>query len=181
VAHTFLALRAGGIVNIDDSSAVSSVADHGQSLPDAGAANLILTNVSAPAAQAGGFVLPQAESTPMVSRAGSVPVFLQVDSAPGTVTAFHSDPSSTASTVSTTSAGLTLVTFSSMAGASIFSPAVDGGSAGSVTIAALPSDGWFVVPSASNEYGDTQVAAGDGFSFDVATGEFTAAADWFIV
>lgn len=37
--------------------------------------------------------------------------------------------------------------------------------------------GWFIVPSASNEYGDAQVAA-DGFAFDVAAGEF--AADWFL-
>jgi hypothetical protein len=37
--------------------------------------------------------------------------------------------------------------------------------------------GWFVVPSASNEYGDVHVAA-DGFVFDVAAGEF--AGDWFL-
>jgi len=38
--------------------------------------------------------------------------------------------------------------------------------------------GWFIVPSAGNEYGDVHVAS-DGFTFDVAAGEFTA--DWFLV
>lgn len=38
--------------------------------------------------------------------------------------------------------------------------------------------GWFIVPSASNEYGNVHVA-GDGFVFDVAIGEFTG--DWFLV
>ena len=47
-----------------------------------------------------------------------------------------------------------------------------------VNVANYSDHGWFIVPSASNEYGDTQVA-GDGFVFDVAAGEFTA--DWFFV
>lgn len=36
--------------------------------------------------------------------------------------------------------------------------------------------GWFIVPSASNEYGSAYAAAGD-FAFDVAAGEFSA--EWF--
>lgn len=42
--------------------------------------------------------------------------------------------------------------------------------------------GWFIVPSASAEYGDAHVdmaAATDGFAFDMATGDFTS--DWFLV
>jgi hypothetical protein len=43
-----------------------------------------------------------------------------------------------------------------------------------------PSDnGWFVVPSAANEYGEAYAAADDGFAFDVAAGEF--AVDFFFV
>jgi hypothetical protein len=40
-------------------------------------------------------------------------------------------------------------------------------------------DGWFVVPSAANEYGQAYAAASDGFAFDVAAGEFTV--DFFFV
>jgi hypothetical protein len=54
---------------------------------------------------------------------------------------------------------------------------------GSDTLASLELDGaayadhgWFVVPSASNEYGPAYAAA-DGFAFDVAAGEFSS--DWF--
>lgn len=41
--------------------------------------------------------------------------------------------------------------------------------------------GWFIVPSATAEYGDGHVdmAAVDGFVFDMAAGEFTS--DWFLV
>lgn len=49
----------------------------------------------------------------------------------------------------------------------------------SIDSAAYADHGWFVVPSASNEYGDTVYAAGDGFSFDVATGDFTS--DWVFI
>ena len=38
--------------------------------------------------------------------------------------------------------------------------------------------GWFIVPSASNEYGPAYAVA-DDFSFDVAAGEFSS--DWFWV
>jgi len=40
-------------------------------------------------------------------------------------------------------------------------------------------DGWFVVPSAANEYGEAYAAADDGFAWDVAAGEF--AVDFFFV
>lgn len=40
-------------------------------------------------------------------------------------------------------------------------------------------DGWFVVPSAANEYGQAYAAADDGFAWDVAAGEF--AVDFFFV
>jgi hypothetical protein len=40
-------------------------------------------------------------------------------------------------------------------------------------------NGWFIVPSAANEYGQAYAAAGDGFAFDVAAGEF--AVDFFFV
>ena len=44
--------------------------------------------------------------------------------------------------------------------------------------AALPADGWYIVPSAANEYGQAYAAA-DGFDFNVATGDF--ASDWAFV
>jgi hypothetical protein len=37
--------------------------------------------------------------------------------------------------------------------------------------------GWFIVPSAANEYGEAAYAAAGDFAFDVAAGEFSA--DWF--
>jgi len=40
-------------------------------------------------------------------------------------------------------------------------------------------DGWFIVPSAANEYGQAYAAADDGFAWDVAAGEFTV--DFFFV
>ena len=40
-------------------------------------------------------------------------------------------------------------------------------------------DGWFIVPSAANEYGEAYAAADDGFAWDVAAGEFTV--DFFFV
>ncbi len=40
-------------------------------------------------------------------------------------------------------------------------------------------NGWFIVPSAANEYGEAYAAAGDGFAWDVAAGEFTV--DFFFV
>jgi hypothetical protein len=43
---------------------------------------------------------------------------------------------------------------------------------------AYADHGWFVVPSASNEYGAAYVSA-DDFAFDLAAGEFSA--DWFWV
>jgi hypothetical protein len=56
---------------------------------------------------------------------------------------------------------------------------------GSDTLASLSLDGpayadhgWFVVPSAANEYGEAYAAA-DDFAFDVAAGEFSS--DWFWV
>jgi hypothetical protein len=49
----------------------------------------------------------------------------------------------------------------------------------SIDSTAYADHGWFVVPSASNEYGDAVAAAGDGFSFDVAAGEFTS--DWVFI
>src|ERR1043165_7897753 len=59
---------------------------------------------------------------------------------------------------------------------------------GGGTLASLAIDssgygdhGWFIVPSASAEYGDAHfdVAGADGFEFNVAAGEFTS--DWFLV
>jgi hypothetical protein len=49
----------------------------------------------------------------------------------------------------------------------------------SIDSAAYADHGWFVVPSAGNEYGDVAYTAGDGFSFDVAAGEFTG--DWVFI
>jgi len=56
---------------------------------------------------------------------------------------------------------------------------------GSEALASLSLDGpayadhgWFIVPSAANEYGESYAAA-DDFAFDVAAGEFSA--DWFWV
>lgn len=56
---------------------------------------------------------------------------------------------------------------------------------GAETLASLGLDGpsyadhgWFIVPSASNEYGSAYAAA-DDFAFDLAAGEFSA--DWFWV
>lgn len=40
-------------------------------------------------------------------------------------------------------------------------------------------DGWFIVPSAANEYGQAYAAGDGGFEFDVASGSF--ASDWFWV
>jgi hypothetical protein len=40
-------------------------------------------------------------------------------------------------------------------------------------------NGWFVVPSAANEYGPAYAAANDGFAWDTAAGEFTV--DFFFV
>lgn len=45
-----------------------------------------------------------------------------------------------------------------------------------LSFASYADNGWFIVPSAANEYGEG-FASGDGFAFNVATGEFTA--DWF--
>jgi hypothetical protein len=49
----------------------------------------------------------------------------------------------------------------------------------SIDSAAYADHGWFIVPSAANEYGDAVATAGDGFSFDVAAGEFTS--DWVFI
>ena len=49
----------------------------------------------------------------------------------------------------------------------------------SIDAATYGDHGWLIVPSASNEYGDAVATAGDGFSFDVAAGEFTA--DWVFI
>jgi hypothetical protein len=49
----------------------------------------------------------------------------------------------------------------------------------SIDSAAYGDHGWLIVPSASNEYGDAVATAGDGFSFDVAAGEFTS--DWVFI
>jgi len=49
----------------------------------------------------------------------------------------------------------------------------------SIDSAAYADYGWFIVPSASNEYGDAVATAGDGFSFDVAAGAFTG--DWVFI
>ena len=49
----------------------------------------------------------------------------------------------------------------------------------SIDSTAYADHGWFIVPSASNEFGDGLYAAGDGFSFDVATGDF--ASDWVFI
>jgi len=38
--------------------------------------------------------------------------------------------------------------------------------------------GWFIVPSADNEYGQAAYAAADGFGFDAAAGDFST--DWFV-
>jgi len=56
-----------------------------------------------------------------------------------------------------------------------------GESLGPMTLAWADSadDGWFVVPSAANEYGQAYAAADDGFAWDVAAGEF--AVDFFFV
>lgn len=55
-----------------------------------------------------------------------------------------------------------------------------GGGDGFVSLAMNSPDysdhGWFVVPSAANEYGASYAAA-DGFVWDIASGEF--ASDWF--
>ena len=45
--------------------------------------------------------------------------------------------------------------------------------------ASFADHGWFIVPSAANEYGDSYAASADGFTWNVAAGEFTA--DWFFV
>jgi len=57
---------------------------------------------------------------------------------------------------------------------------------GADTLASLAVDGpdyadhgWLIVPSTTNEYGPAYAAAADGFSFDVAAGEFSS--DWFWV
>jgi hypothetical protein len=165
-----VALRAGGIVNVDGSSQAAAAADHGQSLSDAGAAQLVLSGAGTTGGQTAAF-----------SQA-TLPLFLRADSAPVSVTDFHSDQPST---VSTGSAGLTLsyssagATVTMMSG-SVFNT-IDHAGDPSVTInyAALPADGWFIVPSAANEYGDAVYAAGDGFGFDVATGDF--ASDWVFI
>ena len=49
----------------------------------------------------------------------------------------------------------------------------------SIDSTAYADHGWFIVPSASNEYGDAVATAGDGFSFDVAAGTFTS--DWVFI
>ena len=49
----------------------------------------------------------------------------------------------------------------------------------SLALADASDDGWFVVPSAANEYGQAYAAANDGFAWDVAAGEFSV--DFFFV
>jgi hypothetical protein len=48
----------------------------------------------------------------------------------------------------------------------------------SIAITNAADHGWFIVPSAANEYGESFVA-GDGFEWNVAAGEFSG--DWFFV
>jgi hypothetical protein len=56
----------------------------------------------------------------------------------------------------------------------------DGESLAPMSLAWADSDnGWFIVPSAANEYGQAYAAANDGFAWDVAAGEF--AVDFFFV
>ena len=53
------------------------------------------------------------------------------------------------------------------------------GSLAPLSLGAHWSNGWFVVPSAANEYGQAYAAGDGGFEFDVASGSF--ASDWFWV
>lgn len=171
MAHSFLALRAGGIVNVDDSSAV---ADHGQSLPDAaaaGAAQLVLSSGSATVAQASTLVLPQAQSAPAFSLVVSAPASSQAVVVPD-----FSQAASAPVVVNDTHASLEL----RAGGADASSDSVASSEASNLLSLNqhFLDNGWFVVPSAENEYGPVY-AAGDGFGWDVATGEFSA--DWFFV
>jgi hypothetical protein len=105
-------------------------------------------------------------SVPVVSQSALLTVSASVVTAPGgTVTAGNGG---------LTSGGLTSASSGDTSGAS----ASDSAGAAGALFASLPDDGWFIVPSAANEYGQAY-AAGDGFVWDVATGEF--AADWFFV
>lgn len=168
MAHTFLALRAGGIVNFDDLSPVSSVADRGQSSPDAGAAQFVPSGAGMTSGQASALLLPQADfslavSAPASSQAVVVPNFSPAVSAPVVVNDAHAPLELRAggADVSTDSAA----------------------SSESSTLLSLNQhfldNGWFIVPSADNEYGPVVYAAGDGFGWDASAGEFSA--DWFVV
>lgn len=113
--------------------------------------------------------LPQANSAPHVVAALEVPSASQVTSSAqpvsGAVAMAHNIGQFAALTVS---APVGALAFSTSSAADFDSGALH---------ASLP-DGWFIVPSAGNEYGQAYVA-GDGLVWDVAAGEFSA--DWFFV
>lgn len=159
MAHTFLALRAGGIINIDDSSQGSSVADHGQIAPTALAADPVQS-----LATGGTTVTVPQLSMPVLQTAD--PAAPQLVAVPGVVTDPHGSlelRSGDTVTVSSSSDG----TDGSEASALL-----------SLNQLSFLDNGWFVVPSADNEYGPAVYAAADDYGWSVAAGEFST--DWFI-
>jgi hypothetical protein len=168
VAH-IMAFRGGGIVNVDDSSQVFSVADRGQSASTAvtaDSAQLFLSGV-------GAVTTTGQDSAPVLSQAVSLPAFLQAGAAPQFV--------SVASVVTELQGQTSLLHGADSPGSGGGEIARGGESLAPMSLAWSDSsdNGWFIVPSAANEYGQTYVAANDGFAWDVAAGEFTV--DFFFV
>jgi hypothetical protein len=106
---------------------------------------------------------PIFSSAPLLPQSGAAPQLLQVSSV---VTELQGPASSLHGADLPSSGG----------GGEI---ARGGESLAPLSLAWSSDDGWFIVPSAANEYGQAYAAANDGFAFDVAAGEFTV--DFFFV
>ncbi|MEA2873462.1 MAG: hypothetical protein QOH67_3438 [Hyphomicrobiales bacterium] len=109
---------------------------------------------------------PVFSSAPLLPQSGAAPQFVSVSSV---VTDLQGSTSLLRGAESPSSGG---------GGSEI---ARDGESLAPMSLAWADSsdNGWFIVPSAANEYGEAYAAAGDGFAWDVAAGEFTV--DFFFV
>jgi hypothetical protein len=128
-------------------------------------------SVSGPTTQAAG---PQHTAVPVASQSGAqslAPGMLQIVSAPAPVAGVVAPLGDSGSGTLKLAGELTGQSSGTIG---------DSGTSDAATLGGLHlADGWFVVPSAANEYGQTYAALEGGFEFDVATGSFTS--DWFWV